>query len=110
MASAPQFTVKIQPFGDHIAVVPEEMETMTKSGIVIPDTAKGDKSTVGTVIAVGNGEGHEEECKNPSKFFKVGEKVVFGKYAGEDIELTTKEGKKKEVKFLSMDSIRAKIA
>ena len=110
MADMPQFTVTISPFGDHIAVMPEEMETMTASGIVIPDTAKGDKSTVGVVIAVGNGEGQDEDEKNPSKYFTVGEKVVFGKYAGEDIELTTKDGKKKEVKFLSMDSIRAKIS
>lgn len=109
MANTPEFTVKVSPFGDHIAVVPEEMETMTKSGIVIPDTAKGEKSTTGVVFAVGNGEGLEEE-KNPGKYFKVGDRVVFGKYAGEDIELTTKEGAKKNVKFLSMDSIRAKLA
>ncbi|MCB9808562.1 co-chaperone GroES [Candidatus Peribacteria bacterium] len=109
MSDLPQFTVKVQPFGDHIAVVPEEMETMTASGIVIPDTAKGEKSAIGTVIAVGNGEGQKDE-KNPTKYFKVGEKVVFGKYSGEDIELTTKDGSKKEVKFLSIDSIRAKIA
>lgn len=109
MSTLPTFTVKVTPFGDHIAVVPEEMETMTASGIVIPDTAKGEKSAIGTVIAVGNGEGCDEE-KNPSKYFKVGEKVVFGKYSGEDIELTTKDGKKKDVKFLSMDSVRAKIS
>lgn len=109
MSDLPEFTVKVTPFGDHIAVVPEEMETQTASGIYIPDTAKGEKSAIGIVIAVGDGEGQDDE-KNPSKYFKIGEKVVFGKYSGEDIELTTKEGKKKEVKFLSIDSVRAKIA
>ncbi len=109
MSTLPKFTVKVAPFGDHVAVVPEEMETMTASGIVIPDTAKGDKSAIGTIIAVGTGEGHKEE-KNPTKYFTIGDKVVFGKYSGEDIELTTEEGTKKEVKFLSIDSIRAKIS
>ncbi len=110
MSSLPQFTVKVVPFNDHIAVVPEEMETMTKSGIVIPDTAKGEKSAIGTVIAVGSGELKEHDYEKPTKHFKVGDKVVFGKYSGEDIELTTKAGKKVEVKFLSIDSVRAKIS
>lgn len=109
MADTPEFTVTVTPFGDHIAVVPDEMETVTASGIVLPDTAKGEKSAIGTIIAIGDGEGCDDE-KNPSKYFKIGEKVVFGKYSGEDIELTTKEGGKKEVKFLSIDSVRAKIA
>lgn len=109
MADIPEFTVSIAPFGDHLAVMPEEMETMSSAGIVIPDTTKGDKSTIGVVIAVGNGEGQDDD-KNPSKHFAVGDKVVFGKYSGEDIELTTKDGSKKEVKFLSMDSIRAKVS
>lgn len=109
MADIPEFTVKVEPFGDHVAVVVEETETMTASGIVIPDTAKGEKSTTGTVIAVGKGEGQDDD-ENPSKYFTVGDRVVFGKYAGEEIELSTKDGTKKEVKFLSMDSIRAKIS
>ena len=110
MANLPQFTVKVMPFNDHVAVIPEEMESMTKSGIVIPDTVKVEKSAIGTVIAVGAGELKEHDYEKPTKHFKVGDKVVFGKYSGEDIELTTKEGKKMEVKFLGIDSIRAKIA
>ena len=55
MASLPKLAIKIEPLGDHVAVIPDSMEQVTASGIVIPDTAKGEKSTIGTVIAVGKG-------------------------------------------------------
>ena len=106
MASLPKLAIKIEPLGDHVAVIPDSMEQVTASGIVIPDTAKGEKSTIGTVIAVGKG-GLGEDSVDPSKFLKVGDRVVFGKYSGEDIELKDENGKNVEVKLIEISSIRA---
>ena len=106
MADLPQFSITIEPIGDHVAVVPDSMEQVTTSGIVIPDTAKGEKSMIGTIVAVGKG-GLGKDCVDPSQFLKVGDRVVFGKYSGEDIELPGKDGSTIEVKLLEIRSVRA---
>ena len=81
MAPLPKLSLAIEPLGDHVAVIPDSMEQVTASGIVLPDTAKGEKSTIGTVIAVGKG-GIGKDAVDPSKFLKVGDRVIFGKYSG----------------------------
>lgn len=106
MVTLPKLAIKIEPLGDHVAVIPDSMEQVTASGIVIPDTAKGEKSTIGTVVAVGKG-GIGKDAVDPSTFLKVGDRVVFGKYSGEDIELKDENGKMVEVKLLEIGSIRA---
>ena len=76
--------MQIKPFEDRVLVEPEEIEeSRTKSGIIIPDTAK-EKPRTGKVIEVGT---DEELAEN----IKVGDKIVFAKFTGDELEL---EGKK----------------
>ena len=106
-ASLPKLAVNIQPLGDRVVVVPVEAEQVTASGIVIPDTAKGEKPQQGVVIAMGKGgiQTSEGEVSNPHDFLKVGDTILFGKYSGDEVKLKTKEGKDTEVKILRLDSI-----
>jgi chaperonin GroES len=101
--------VKITPLGDRVVVRPMEQEQVTASGIVIPDTASGEKPQEGIVVALGKG-GVGKDCANPSEFLKVGDKVLFGKYAGDDVKLKNKSGKDIEVKILHLDSILGKVS
>jgi chaperonin GroES len=79
-----EVTMKIRPVEDHLAVKLSTTENeKTVGGIIIPDTAK-EKPQIAEVIAVGNDE-------DLQKIVKVGDKVLFGKYAGTEIEL---EGEK----------------
>ncbi len=70
--------MNVQPLDDRVLVEPIEEEEKVGS-IVIPDTAK-EKPNMGKVISVGT----DEEIK---KLIKVGDKVLFGKYAGEEIKI-----------------------
>jgi len=79
-----EVTMNIRPVEDHLAVKLSTLENeKTIGGIIIPDTAK-EKPQIAEVIAVGNDE-------DLQKIVKVGDKVLFGKYAGTEIEL---EGEK----------------
>ncbi len=80
--------MEIKPLGDRIVVKPLEAETKTKGGIVIPDTAK-EKPQEGKVVAVGKGKILESGSVQAPEV-KVGDKVLYGKYSGN--EITTKEG------------------
>lgn len=100
----PKLAVSIQPIGDRVVVLPLEAESVTASGIVIPDTAKGEKPQQGIVLALGKG-GVGKDCANPTQFLKVGQKVLFGKYAGDDVKLRAKDGRDIEVKILHLDSV-----
>jgi chaperonin GroES len=103
-AALPKLAVEIQPIGDRVVVLPLEAEQVTASGIVIPDTAKGEKPQEGVVLALGKG-GVGKESVNPRDFLKVGDKVLFGKYAGDEVKLKDKDGKEVEVKILHLDSV-----
>jgi chaperonin GroES len=96
--------VSIQPLGDRVVVMPLEVEQVTASGIVIPDTASGEKPQEGEVLAVGPGALKDDGSRAPVDV-KVGQKVLFGKYAGDDIKLKDKDNKDVEVKVLHSDSI-----
>ena len=109
MADVPQLTTKISPLGDRVVIMPLEKEQVTASGIVIPDTATGDKPSEGVVIALGNG-GIGKDTQNPNDFLTIGDKVLFGRYAGDDIKLKTTEGKEVEVKILHLDSVLGTVA
>ena len=109
MADIPQLAIKIEPLGDRVVVMPLEKEQITASGLVIPDTASGEKPSEGIVIALGKG-GIGKDTQNPQDFLKVGDKVLFGRYAGDDIKLKDKKGKDIEVKILHLDSILGKVA
>ncbi len=73
-------TVKLDPMGDRVVVQPAGREETTKSGIVIPDTAK-EKPQRGTIIAVGKGRRDDDGERIPLDV-EVGDMVLFAKYAG----------------------------
>ncbi|MEJ7555159.1 MAG: co-chaperone GroES [Aquificaceae bacterium] len=77
---------KLRPLYDKIVVKRfEEQEQRTASGIIIPDTAK-EKPQIGEVVAVGEGKLLQNGQQVPPKV-KPGDKVVFNKYAGTEVEL-----------------------
>jgi len=76
--------VKLQPLGDRVVVQPAEREETTKSGIVIPDTAK-EKPQRGTIIAVGKGRRDDDGDRVPMDV-SVGDTVLFAKYAGTEFK------------------------
>lgn len=80
--------MNIKPLADRVLIEPTAAEETTLGGIIIPDSAK-EKPLRGTVLAVGQG------TKDDPMVLKEGDKVLFGKYAGTEIEL---EG----VKYLMM--------
>ena len=71
---------KIQPLADRVLVRPAAAEEKTVGGIIIPDSAK-EKPLRGEVLAVGNGTKDEEMV------LKAGDQVLYGKYAGTELEL-----------------------
>ena len=80
---------QLKPLGSNVIVKPTPREEMTKSGIVLPDTAK-ERPQEGTVIAVGSGRtldnGSREEIE-----VTTGQKVLFQKYAGTEFKLDDEE-------------------
>ncbi len=83
----------VKPIGNRVLVKQLSEEQVTKSGIVLPDTADKEKKAQGKIVAVGSGE----EIKTLG--LKVGDVVVFGKYAGDEIEME-ENGQKVEYKIL----------
>lgn len=77
-------SVKLQPLADRVLVEPAAAETKTAGGIIIPDTAK-EKPQKGTVIAVGGGK------KDEPLTVKAGDTVLYGKYAGTEINIEGKD-------------------
>ena len=82
--------MNIKPLADRVLILPAPAEEKTIGGIIIPDTAK-EKPLKGEVIAVGNGTKDEEMV------LKVGDTVLYGKYAGTELEV---EGTKYLVKAM----------
>ena len=72
--------MNIRPLADRVVILPAPAEEKTVGGIIIPDTAK-EKPLKGEVKAVGNGTKDEE------MILKEGDRVLYGKYAGTEIEL-----------------------
>lgn len=75
----------IRPLGDRIVVKPMPSEEKTKSGIVLPDTAK-EKPQEGEVVAVGNGRLLETGQRVPIDL-EPGDKILFSKYAGNEVKI-----------------------
>lgn len=73
-----------KPLKDRVLVEPKEAEEKTSSGIIIPDSAK-EKPQKGVVVAVGDGK------KDEPMSVKVGDVVIYGKYAGTEITIDDKE-------------------
>jgi len=81
--------MKLEPLDDRIVVEPMEAEAKTKGGIVLPDTAK-EKPQKGKVIAVGPGR-VLDDGKRAAPAVKKGDRVVYAKYGGTEIEIDGKE-------------------
>lgn len=82
-------SVKIRPMGDRIVVKASNREAVTKSGIVLPDTAK-EKPQEGEVLAVGPGK-VQDNGKRAALEVQVGQRILFAKYAGTEIKLDGEE-------------------
>lgn len=79
----------IRPLGDRLVVEPQEQETTTKGGIVLPGSVEKDKPIRGKVLAIGHGK--LVDGKIQPLQVKVGDSVLFGKYAGTSVKLEDKE-------------------
>ncbi len=81
--------MKIRPLQDRIIVKRQDEEETTSGGIIIPDSAK-EKPQEGKVIAVGNGKVNEDGKVQPLDV-KKGDKILFSKYAGTEINIEGEE-------------------
>lgn len=88
--------LKIRPLGDRVVIKPLIAEEKTKTGIILPETAEKEKPEQGKIVAIGKGE------KISKLGLKIGETVLFEKYAGTDIKI---EGV--EYKVVDKDSVLA---
>lgn len=79
----------IQPLFDYVLVKPLAQEEVTPSGIVLPDTAK-EKPQIGEVMAVGPGGNDDKGNKTPM-MVKVGQKVLYKKWGGNEVKVGTEE-------------------
>ena len=74
----------IKPLADRVVIEPQEAQTKTASGLFIPDTAK-EKPQQGTIVAAGPGK------KDEPMEVKVGDEVLYGKYAGTEVTVEDKK-------------------
>jgi chaperonin GroES len=81
--------LKLRPLGDRVLIKPIGREEMTKSGIVLPDTAK-EKPQRGTVVAVGAGR-VDDDGERIAVDVEIGNEVLFAKYAGTEFKLEDEE-------------------
>ncbi len=80
---------KLTPIGDRVVVKPEPEEIKTKSGIVLPDSAK-EKPSEGTVVAVGSGRVLDNGQKVPLEV-KIGDKIIYSKYGGTEVKIDAED-------------------
>lgn len=95
--------MKIKPLGDHIVVKMLEEEQVTASGIVLPDTVDKEKKAQGEVVAVGPGKVLENGARAAMEI-AVGQKVLFKKWGGDEVEVDDQE-----YKILSAEDVLAVI-
>ena len=89
MATATVSATKLRPLGDRVVIQPSAREEMTKSGIVLPDTAK-EKPQEGKILAAGPGRVLEDGKREPMDV-KNGDKVLYAKYAGTEFKVDGEE-------------------
>ena len=83
-------SLNLRPLADRVVVKPVEREEMTKSGIVLPDTVK-EKPQEGIIEAVGNGRYNEQTGVRVALDVKVGDRVMYAKYAGSEVKIDETE-------------------
>jgi chaperonin GroES len=101
-AAAPATNIKVRPLDDRVVVEPLEAEEKTAGGILLPDTAK-QKPQRGRVVAVGPGKLLDSGVRAPLAV-ATGDEVIYGRYAGSDIQV-----ERKEIKILRESDILAKV-
>ena len=85
MATATASATKLRPLGDRVVITPTPREEMTKSGIVLPDTAK-EKPQEGKILSTGPGRLLDDGKREPMDV-KQGDKVLYAKYAGTEFKI-----------------------
>jgi chaperonin GroES len=100
--AAQSTSIKIRPLDDRVVVEPLEAEEKTAGGILLPDTAK-QKPQRGRVVAVGPGKLLDSGVRAPLAVV-AGDEVIYGRYAGSDIQV-----ERKEIKILRESDILAKV-
>jgi chaperonin GroES len=85
LASATVSSKKLKPLGDRVVIQPTPREEVTKSGILLPDTAK-EKPQEGTIIAAGPGK-ILDDGKREAMDVKEGDRVLYSKYAGTEFKV-----------------------
>jgi chaperonin GroES len=85
LATATATSKKLKPLGDRVVIKPTPREDMTKSGIVLPDTAK-EKPMEGVILAAGPGK-TLDDGKREAMDVKVGDRVLYAKYAGTEFKV-----------------------
>lgn len=93
--------MNIRPLGDHVVVKILEEEKMTASGIVLPDTIDKEKKEEGEVVAIGPGKLLENGSRGTMEV-KVGEKILFKKWGGDEVKIDGTE-----YKIIKMEDILA---
>lgn len=88
--------MKLKPVGDRLIVKPIKKAEVTSSGIVLPDTVEKEQKAEGEILSVGNGE------KISKLSLSAGQKVIYKKYGGEEVEI-----EKTEYKILDHDDVLA---
>ena len=78
--------LKLRPLADRVLIKPVEREEVTKSGIVLPDTAK-EKPQEGIIEAVGSGRYNERTGERIKLDVAVGDRVMYAKYAGSEVKI-----------------------
>jgi len=78
--------LKLRPLADRVVIKPVEREEVTKSGIVLPDTAK-EKPQEGIIEAVGKGRYNERTGERIKLDVAVGDRVMYAKYAGSEVKI-----------------------
>ena len=93
--------MKIKPLNGYVVIKPLKAEEVTASGIVIPDTASKEKPKEGEVVAVAETNISAEGTQLPIEM-KIGDRVLYGQYSGEDVKVDGEE-----YKIVEMTSVRA---
>lgn len=96
--------MKIKPLNGYVVIKPLEAEEITKSGIVIPGTANKEKPQEGEVVAIASSNISDKGTELPIEM-KVGDKVLYGRYSGEDVKIDGTE-----YKIVEITSVRAIVA
>ena len=79
--------MNFKPLFDRVVIEPNQEENISKSGIVLPETSQ-ERPQIGVVVAVGDGESFDSDIKEMK--VKIGDKILFSKYAGTELKLDGK--------------------